>query len=191
VRSQEQLGSSAPDVIGPIVAWRYWRLSPDGSRLRSLTGRGAEWVPGRPFRARCRFGDHDPGDTRFQLISGYTRRAHRPPHEGCTCGIYAARDLSHLRGQMLFGFGSVMVGEVALWGKVIPGQHGYRAQLAYPRTLFLMQRGAERAEAILERLAAYNVPVEVIPRQEASFHPGLLVSNALGRVGASLRASFS
>lgn len=159
-----------PDAIEPVVAWRYWRLREEGI-LRSLTGEQQPWIPGKPAVAGCRFGRHDPADTRFQLVACFTPDPHRAPDEGCTCGIYAIRDLRHLRGQLLFGFGPTVVGEVLLWGKVIPGRHGYRAERAYPRSLKVFERFAERSPAAVELLAAYRVPVEVIPDRHAALTP--------------------
>jgi hypothetical protein len=48
-------------------------------------------------------------------------REHQAPLESCRCGIHAANDLKTLR--LISGPGPV-VGEVYLWGKVIPGELG-------------------------------------------------------------------
>jgi len=76
---------------------------------------------------------------------------HDAPDENCTCGIYAATDIGGIpspRG------GAYVVGKVKLWGKVIPGENGARAQYAYPSLLYANDK--EQAKA----LAAYGVPVE-------------------------------
>lgn len=51
---------------------------------------------------------------------------HQPPEPGCTCGIYCIRDLTNLRGQYQQANGLVAV--VALEGRVIEGELGWRAQ---------------------------------------------------------------
>jgi preprotein translocase subunit YajC len=57
------------------------------------------------------------------------------PYFNCTCGVYAARTIAHLHqcGYKKFG----VRGEVYLWGKVVEHERGWRAQFAYPKTLFL------------------------------------------------------
>jgi hypothetical protein len=57
------------------------------------------------------------------------------PHSNCTCGIYAAKNIEHLRQ---FGYeGRGIHGEVYLWGTVVEHRLGWRAQFAYPKSLFL------------------------------------------------------
>ncbi|MGO4649325.1 trypsin-like peptidase domain-containing protein [Nocardia sp. 2YAB30] len=62
---------------------------------------------------------------------------HRPPADGCTCGVYCFRDLNHLRRQYSRQSASV-VGVVALEGRVIEGDSGWRAQAA--RVVALWER---------------------------------------------------
>lgn len=179
---------AVPDYIEPIVGWRYWRLGPRG-RLASL--HGEEWVPGRPKVAACPFARYDPSDKRVQLVAGYTRRAHDAPREGCICGLYAARDLKRLRGQMLFGHGLLVVGEVSLWGKVIPGLHGYRAEKAYPRQLYVPQRLDDHHPGAVAGLGGYAVPVEVIPGGNVFFSPPAAVALALASMGSLVEQASS
>ena len=145
----EGLGVDAvrvPDGIEPIVGWRYWRV--DGSVLGSLT-RDAPWSPLRGFEAGCRLTDR-----------------HGPvPDPGCNCGVYAARDLRTLQSMATPSVRHPLaVGKVALWGRIIPAERGYRAQFGYPRRLWLVwesleQLGRPGAQRI-EIAAAYGVPVE-------------------------------
>ena len=168
---------TVPDAIEPIVAWRYWRLGPDGL-LRSLTGRQHAWTPCQAFHAHCRFADVDPGDRRYQMVTGFGAAPHVSPGEGCTCGVYASTDLERLRGQILFGLRRMVVGEVSLWGKVIPAHHGYRAQFAYPKRLLVLERTAAADPAVVVALADYGVPVEVVAQRDASFRPLAALANA-------------
>ena len=154
---------SIPDAIEPLVGWRYWRFDFERGRLLSLAGPHAEWRPGQALQAGCRFRSIDPTDRRFQLVTGYATRPHASPGEGCTCGIYAAKDLTQLRRHALFGLGRMVVGEVSLWGTVIPGRRGYRAEYGYPSRLFVSDRTATRHPAVLGGLEAYGVTVEVVP----------------------------
>lgn len=116
-----------PDYISPIVGYRVWQW--DAVGLKSLNGE--LWVPGRRLSALCR------ADARG-FISGLPRFAHdsnQLPHPSCTCGVYAAKTVEHLRqcGYRRFG----VHGEVSLWGTVVEHERGWRAQFAYPKTLYL------------------------------------------------------
>ena len=146
-----------PDGIEPLVGWRYWRA--DEGWLCSLN-KFKTWPTGRPLRAQCTFAmDHGP-----------------LPGEQCGCGIYAAIDLSTLKELVQPDLESpLVVGEVSLWGKVIPAELGFRAELAYPRRLWVVndsvatldgpeallkapgERGADALLALAER---YGIPVE-------------------------------
>jgi len=115
-----------PDYISPVVAYRVWRW--DSTGLKSLNGE--QWLADRPLEARCRV---LPGTIvrHAQAVDG----AHELPHPQCTCGIYAAKDIQHLRE---FGYSERGVhGEVYLWGTVVEHRLGWRAQFAYPKSLFL------------------------------------------------------
>jgi hypothetical protein len=118
---------NTPDYISPIVGYRVWQW--DAAGLRSLNG--DPWPPGRPLSALCRA-------DRTGSISGLSKATHNPnelPYLKCTCGVYAAKTIEHLRqcGYRRFG----VHGEVYLWGRVVEHQRGWRAQFAYPKTLFL------------------------------------------------------
>jgi hypothetical protein len=175
-----------PDAVEPVVGWRCWRLrdSLDGFALVSAC-RPVRWEPGRPLAASCFDG-------------------HAPPRSGCTCGIYAATEprLPHaylpphvkaadrIRTQAVLGYDVVMaVGLAALWGEVIECDWGWRAQYAYPRSLYLPTgiRHFQRSPTGVEiydsaRLAAelstlYGVPVSVT----GSLKPETLAREARAR----------
>lgn len=116
-----------PDYISPIVGYRVWRWNATG--LKSLNGE--PWPPGRPLVAGCR------AAARGTMV-GHTKAVHdarEPPHSDCTCGVYAAKSLEHLRR---FGYEERgILGEVYLWGTVVEHKLGWRAQFAYPKSLFL------------------------------------------------------
>jgi len=159
-----------PDAVEPVVGWRCWRLhdSPGGFTLASAC-RPVRWEPGRPLEARCELG-------------------HVPPSRGCSCGIYAAagprlphtylpphvKAADRIRTQAILGYDVVMaVGLADLWGDVVECEWGWRAQFAYPKSLYLPTgvRHFRRSPASVEifdsaRLAAalselYRIPVVV------------------------------
>ena len=132
-----------PDLISPIVGHRVWRW--DAAGLRSLNGK--PWSPRQPLAAKCGAGNaHD---------------ADEPPYLDCTCGVYAAKSREHLRQLGYEGRG--IRGEVYLWGTVQEHELGWRAQFAYPKTLFLplhlIPSDTMEMEARLGALAAYDTDI--------------------------------
>lgn len=137
---------SVPDGMEPLVGWRYWRV--EGSALTSLT-RSVYWPARNRYEADCR------------LVA----RHGAVPAAGCHCGIYAAKTLDTLKELATPNVRlPLVVGKVALWGRVIPAERGYRAQYGYPKQLWLVweslepleQPGAQR----IELAAAYGVPAQ-------------------------------
>lgn len=113
-----------PDYVMPVFGYRVWRWNAMG--LNSLNG--APWLPGRPLEAGCR-------RTVLRTNLDIADDAHKTPHSDCTCGVYAVKSLEHLRqiGYERRG----IYGEVYLWGTVVEHKLGWRAQFAYPKSLFL------------------------------------------------------
>jgi hypothetical protein len=118
---------SVPDYISPIVGYRVWTLSTMG--LKSLCGE--QWHPAKSLAARCRASA--VVGTIASRVEGHD--SHDAPQVNCTCGIYAVKTLDHFRSAGYERFG--IYGEVYLWGTVVEHELGYRAQLAYPKNLFL------------------------------------------------------
>jgi len=107
--------------IEPIVAWRTWSLTgrSDGSSLllRPVAGRSRPWRPMHPVEAGCKH-----------------TRLHASPNLDCTCGLHGTHGLDILRRTRC----PAVLGRVALWGRVIEHDHGYRAQFAYPQLVALV-----------------------------------------------------
>ena len=132
-----------PDLISPIIGHRVWRW--DAAGLRSLNGK--PWSPRQPLAAKCgAVNAHD---------------ADEPPHLECTCGVYAAKNIEHLRQLGYEGRG--IRGEVHLWGTVVEHELGWRAQFAYPRSLVLphelIPSDTKEMESRLGALAAYDIDI--------------------------------
>lgn len=73
------------------------------------------------------------------------------PNAKCYCGIYA-------HAEPVFEYEGFVSGEVSLWGRVMKGERGYRAQFAYPKSLTLHYPD----EAMARRIAdTYGVPCVV------------------------------
>lgn len=136
----------------PVIGWRYWQVAPSGL-LRSVTQRRIEWRPGQVMRARC-------------LGAG-----HRAPDEGCDCGVYGARDLDTLREHGLcLAPETLVVGRIALWGRVIPDEAGWRGEYGEPASLSVVPELVPPdvgLDPLLAALGAYGVPVDTMALSDA------------------------
>ena len=116
------------------LAWRAWALTGrrDGSQLllRAVASR-RPWFPGRPAEAACRVGWF-----------------HEAPQPECSCGLHGTHGVDLLRRTRC----PAVLGRVALWGRVIEHELGFRARFGYPQTVRLIcqfcfwQWGAKRNE---------------------------------------------
>lgn len=105
----------------PIHAWRAWTLAGTRDagevRLRPIAGSAKPWLPMEPARAHCSL-----------------PRFHAAPNLDCTCGLHATHGPDLLRRTR----DPSVLGTVALWGRVVEHEHGYRAEFAYPQRLKLV-----------------------------------------------------
>jgi hypothetical protein len=135
-----------------VIAWRTWRLriNPETeviqARLESSVY-GDAWPERQAFWSYCP--EHDK------------------PESTCTCGIYAVTT----RAAALEWAGwaqstlpnPIVLGRVQLWGRVLPHSTGYRAELAYPYELSVLESerlgvaDARRLERLLQD--AYRVDI--------------------------------
>lgn len=134
-----------PDAIEPAVGWRAWNLiTLDGGVFVGSINAGVMWPAGRKFEAVC-------------------PQTHEPPDPSCSCGVYAARTRKHLQkmGYHFFDLDEsrlVLIGEVNLWGGIIPGTQGWRAQYAYPKN-FLVPYSMWKYATMLRQ--TYDVPTRL------------------------------
>jgi hypothetical protein len=114
----------------PIIAWRAWLVYLGASErvaLGSITRR-VLWPTGNPLAAVGPFGAyHGRGIYAFK-----TREFARD------FGMQEARTYLYRRGDRDMHPAGVVVGRVALWGKVIEALSGYRAAFAYPQSLAVL-----------------------------------------------------
>ena len=96
----------------------------------AVSRKHVEWIPGVVVHAGC-----VPG-------------GHPAPEPSCNCGISGAHDLNTLRNWGLcVAPGPLVVGEVELWGRLVPDLYGWRAEYARQQASF-----AERAAPLRARL---------------------------------------
>jgi hypothetical protein len=133
----------------PVLGWRAWAVmeTAGGLRLGSVLY-DEVWTPGTTALAVCR---------RREDFFAEPIPSHPTPSADCGCGFHAARDpadaLSYLRGRNELNTVCRILGEVALWGRLVETEAGWRAAAAYPVRLYAPD------EAIAEALALYDVPV--------------------------------
>jgi hypothetical protein len=173
---------AVPDKITPERGYRAWRLRRDVEsgelRLVSMRSPTVVWRPREPMRADC-LGFNATGSVMFQVgwssseEEGKSERNHLPschsaPFERCHCGIYALLELGAMRQ---FIAPKIILGEVELWGKVIPGTTGWRAEYARPVRFFTLPEDVYRepfrpypTAALIEEAAyVYQAEVEELP----------------------------
>lgn len=152
-----------------ITGYRMWPLSrsfPDGYRLTSMNSSlNGKVIPHEKLVAKCQasaYSGYGFGGFSMNSWMGYgdpappTKR-HEAPHDDCLCGIHAYSQNVPLDPSDK----PYAAGEVSLWGKVIVHEHGFRAQYAYPKRLYVID-GGSRADKIAEALSwTYGVPCEV------------------------------
>jgi hypothetical protein len=185
------LAAGNPDKLVPEIGWRHWRVEWGPDEYRGIvTEEGVE----KDFAHGLATLHHAIYSPSLVLLSGWRtlwpkRRElvarcplahdHFSPDRGCACGIHALRKwgnysmrASHLPNGWAESFVVQRVfGEVYLWGKVVPGTRGWRAEFAYPRRLYVpairYARGPRLpAEEIVHHLADYGVPVHVVRTAE-------------------------
>jgi hypothetical protein len=114
----------------PVIGWRIWNLSDEDGPVLQPAGSGSDgWPWQRPMEARC---------TTPRLLTGHLRR-HEAPDPDCRCGVYASRSLPRLvRRERPAWPPPPVIGRVALWGRTIVHERGWRARFAYPDRLRLV-----------------------------------------------------
>jgi len=145
-----------PDAISPVRAWRKWLLwrlpsrteDEEEIRIGSSPRPGYLWPPLLAEPAVC--------------------RRHKPcegaPSQGCTCGYYGVQDEAFVETmECLRAVPFVVLGSVYLWGRLIVGERGWRAEFAYPDRLYLPSDagwGDAKLRHHVKNLTSYGVPVQ-------------------------------
>lgn len=138
--------------VEPIVAYRdfYADYSENGDIIL-CSRNGMVWPPRKKLRAVCKRNGLDPFAT------------HDAPHVNCQCGIYAFDNPDHSDMKA----GAYIWGEVALWGDVLICESGYRAEFAYPKTIFVRTNGTKTIRWLTDEIEAqYGVPTFLVAKKD-------------------------
>jgi hypothetical protein len=156
IQRPKEYGPSNVTYTQPILAWRMWRMV--GGQLQSLycAHRGS-WIPKTQITAAC-----------FQCTNVNKKPM---PQSDCTCGIYAKKEMDYsfyhvnktIHGTAADPAGLYpdshaynILGLVWLWGNIIEGEDGYRAEFAYPASLVVVND--EHEDRIRGMAANYGIP---------------------------------
>jgi hypothetical protein len=136
----ELSGLVVPDFTEVMIGWRAWGVPASWTPgevplLHSVTHGDYVWTPREVVEAHC-------PKAKFGKGSGHGDPP-TVPGENCTCGFYSAKTRDHLQSMSYHKYDAErsgmfhVMGEVALWGKVVEGTQGWRAQFGYPRKLYV------------------------------------------------------
>lgn len=152
--------AKTPDLIEPFVGWKGLLADSAGSLYSPA-------VP-TPWPARERLEAVCVSQLRKDHV-----RDHTPPVKSCSCGIYAVKTFEDLKehGYNVWDEGAWrsrpedpkvwVVVRVSLWGDVVEGGIGYRAQYAYPKKIYVPGDMLKLGALIRER---YGVSLGIIDR---------------------------
>lgn len=130
-----------PDLIEPLLGYRYWRVRRDGA-LRCMLSRDI-WLEGAN-RATC------------------WRCGHEAPGRFCRCGFNALHEPPAARFDEYRG---AVLGAIAAWGEVDVHRNGFRTQFA--KVIALADGGVRRPPRrtrILRAAERYGVPLVPLGR---------------------------
>ena len=92
------------------------------------------------------------------LVAKCAIRGHDVPESSCTCGLYAVHDPT---GAVWAVPDRTVIGYVALWGRVVAGERGWRASHGFPLMLLCPPTTpSQRRRRLAE---SYRVPVVPLP----------------------------
>lgn len=170
--------TDTPDLIGPVTAYRAWKVSTGWRRpvqqqpkgFVGLQSMALAFVWGRgPQSADCRGINH---------LWEQKHQPHEAPHPDCKCGIYVMHTLDDLLTEptqiqaiqrrpsaRALDAPPIVAGQVEVWGRTERYERGRRVEWAKVSALY---RTPLAGECDVEELAErYGVPVLDAPRIEA------------------------
>lgn len=138
-----------------MTGWRAWRIvdferrgSVSEKRLQAL-GTYTVWEPYQAGVATCT-----------------TNGKHEAPWPKCYCGFWAFHTREDVEQSLFADYGGEkgkVIGQIALWGRVLECTRGFRGEYAYPQTLQFIEVDIKTAHDVAER---YGVPYSIGKRSE-------------------------
>lgn len=112
-----------PDYTDVMIGWRGWDIKGPRSRpLLASVSKSHVWHPRQQMTATC------------------DNRHHEVPEWKHSCGLYSAKSRNHLLSMGYNHYSEAsprVIGTVKLWGKIVEGSQGWRAEHGYPGTLYV------------------------------------------------------
>ena len=140
----------------PIVGYRVWSLNPDGLLLSSV--KKEVW----PARKRMSRGTKEDGlHLGIHAAKSIDRITKPPVYEGLEDDLMMYGGLFGEEQGLWDEYHGQVAGEVSLWGEVKEFKHGYTAEFAYPKRLWVPETMDVLQIMRLEQ--NYGVPVEMRP----------------------------
>lgn len=149
-----------PDLTEPIIGWRRWFVRFDEATeepyLASGIGLGVRWPMREALGAQCLNDPFGMGVTPDGARQTLPPPCIDPPRPSCRCGVYAC---SYRPKRPPRDRHKQLTGKVALWGRVVRHERGYRAQYGYPLTLGLRVSNI-RSEVLRSLLDGYGCELD-------------------------------
>ena len=125
-------GDDVELYVEPFLGWRGWKW--DAQRKRLLSLNGIPWTPGEELHAECTAGGGHPA-----------------PHIQCNCGIFSMKAPHWIDRHVHTDQREVVVGAIKIWGNIVGGKAGWRAEYAMIDSLYVPCSDAELEESDLMR----------------------------------------
>jgi hypothetical protein len=144
--AESRAGSCVRQSTEVIIGWRVWRLChggefPRGDPRSALTLQSTYmdtlWPPGQFNKACCE-----------------VKRMHHGIHAFAT----AAQAISYMANGKTSH--QHVYGEVSLWGRVVVHEHGYRAECAYPKRIYVPTRYQGGRDVVNALRRTYGIEVQ-------------------------------
>jgi len=138
--------TTEPLVAGSILGFRQFRVDVQGQLLPLHVG-------------------DQPWARSVTVAACSTHRAHRPPVDGCACGLHAWH---HAADALARNRDATVVAAVRAHGRVLLGEHGFRAERAEVVAICLPRRWtARRRLEVSARVRATRPEIEIFTSARA------------------------
>jgi len=174
----------------PLVGFRAWRVQKlDGKYFLQSTYKDTIW----PHRHKMERGVKPPDC--IEHLNGYinylaaitpsiTNPAGLPISDDYSLGIHAIKE-KHKLGELCVNYDQTRIcGEIYMWGEVTETEHGYLAQYAYPKQLWVMSD--MDPTVVMELEDSYGVPVLISEAVEMAYKSSLYLMARIAKLEQQL-----